>query len=654
MPGCRNARAARESSRPPRGGRRASSRRSQGKSGNAGSYPSKGLLLLAERATQRKDRVGRRDANGLEHGLAADGTLDRRGLDLEAFGKLLIGELAQGHGVKVLDHLGVQVGPELMGDAAPAVLAHAVVLAATAGRVEGLVHRDDDVGHRDVFGLAPQRIPTTRAAGALDKLVAAQLAKQLLQIGERNLLPLADGSQRDRARVLAQRQVQHRGDCKPAFGGETHTNSLKRCPDDLSWTNDFGLTRDARTIAERIISDDFTRLIDAVIAPPLGHRRREVLCRDAAGSARCARLAGVVQRDDAVLDPSAKGLLAQLSQLVSQPRGLFELEVAGVFQHLPFELGHALGQILLRQLLDLCRSEQFRVVAARLLRIHAVDQVLDALLHAARRDAVRFVERNLLGPAALGLADGLAHGLSDPVRVQDGLAIQVACGAADGLDQAALGAQEALFVRIQDGDQRHLGDVQPLAQQVDAHQHVEGAKPQVAQDLDALHRVDVRVQITHLDAVVAEVIGQLFGHPLGQRRDEDALVGIDPQADLLQHVVHLVGRRPHLDHGVDETGGPNDLLDHLAGVVLFILGRRGRHKDRLAHLALELRELQRPVVECRRQPEAVLHQRRLARPVAVVHAAELADQHMAFIQKHQRVRRQIVHQRGRRVPGLGA
>jgi hypothetical protein len=37
-------------------------------------------------------------------------------------------------------------------------------------------------------------------------------------------------------------------------------------------------------------------------------------------------------------------------------------------------------------------------------------------------------------------------------------------------------------------------------------------------------------------------------------------------ADLLQHVVDLVGGRSHLDHRVDQAGGPHDLLHHLPGM----------------------------------------------------------------------------------------
>ena len=52
--------------------------------------------------------------------------------------------------------------------------------------------------------------------------MAPELAKQLLQIRQRNLLALADRRQGDGPVVLAQPQVNHRGNRKAAFGGETH------------------------------------------------------------------------------------------------------------------------------------------------------------------------------------------------------------------------------------------------------------------------------------------------------------------------------------------------------------------------------------------------------------------------------------------------
>ena len=52
-------------------------------------------------------------------------------------------------------------------------------------------------------------------------------------------------------------------------------------------------------------------------------------------------------------------------------------------------------------------------------------------------------------------------------------------------------AQEALLVGVEDGHQRHLRQVETLAQQVDADQHVVLAQPQLAQELDPAQRVDL-------------------------------------------------------------------------------------------------------------------------------------------------------------------
>ena len=78
--------------------------------------------------------------------------------------------------------------------------------------------------------------------------------------------------------------------------------------------------------------------------------------------------------------------------------------------------------------------------------------------------------------------------------------------------------------------------------------------------------------------------------------------------------------------------------------------RRRRDVDHLVHAVLELLEGQRPVVERARQAESVRHQRLLARPVAVIHAVKLRNRLVAFVEEHQGVVRQVIEQRGRRLP----
>src|SRR5207245_4017972 len=107
--------------------------------------------------------------------------------------------------------------------------------------------------------------------------------------------------------------------------------------------------------------------------------------------------------------------------------------------------------------------------------------------------------------------------IRDLIRVKYCHAVQVARGAADGLDEGALRTQESFLVRVEDRHQRHFGQVQAFAQQIDADEGVEFAETQIADDLDPLDRFHLRVQIAHLYAVFGEVVGQLLGHPLGER-----------------------------------------------------------------------------------------------------------------------------------------
>ena len=170
----------------------------------------------------------------------------------------------------------------------------------------------------------------------------------------------------------------------------------------------------------------------------------------------------------------------------------------------------------------------------------------------------------LLEAAAVGLLHRPLHRAGDDVGVEDHLAVDVARRAADRLHQRGLGAQKALLVGVENRDQRAFGNVEALAQQVDADQHVEGAEPQVADDLDALDRVDVRVHVAHPHAVLVQILGEVLGHPLGQRRDQRAVAAPRDLLHLADEVVDLAARRADFDRRIDEAGRADDLLDEHA------------------------------------------------------------------------------------------
>ncbi len=141
-----------------------------------------------------------------------------------------------------------------------------------------------------------------------------------------------------------------------------------------------------------------------------------------------------------------------------------------------------------------------------------------------RSDAVFFVVGFLLFAAAVGFVDGALHGVGHLVGVEDGAAFDVAGGAADGLDEGALGAEEAFFVGVEDGDEGDFGEVEAFAEEVDADEDVVLAFAEVAEEFDAFEGFDLGVHVAAADAYFGVVAGEVFGHALGEGGDEDALV----------------------------------------------------------------------------------------------------------------------------------
>src|SRR5258706_446167 len=127
----------------------------------------------------------------------------------------------------------------------------------------------------------------------------------------------------------------------------------------------------------------------------------------------------------------------------------------------------------------------------------------------------------------------------------------------------------------------------------------------------------------------------------------------DAEAQLGEKVVDLAVGLAHLDLGVDEAGGPDDLVDHLPGALDLVRARCGGDVDRLVEAGLELLERQGTVVQGARQPEPVLDEDLLARAVASPHAVHLRDADVRLVDEHQEVRREVVEQRPRAATGGG-
>src|SRR5207302_3020247 len=129
-----------------------------------------------------------------------------------------------------------------------------------------------------------------------------------------------------------------------------------------------------------------------------------------------------------------------------------------------------------------------------------------------RRDAMLDVVGELGYAAPVHLVQRALHRAGDVIGVENGPAAEVARRASDGLNQRPVRSQEALLVGIQHGDEGNLRQVQPLAQQIDSHQDVELAEAETPNDLDALDRVDLRMQVSYAHAMLLQLVGQIVRH----------------------------------------------------------------------------------------------------------------------------------------------
>ena len=156
------------------------------------------------------------------------------------------------------------------------------------------------------------------------------------------------------------------------------------------------------------------------------------------------------------------------------------------------------------------------------------------------------------------------------------------------------------------------------------------------------------MEVAHVHADVAEVIGQFLGGALGERGDEHALLRVGALATFLNQIVNLAFERFESDLWVNEAGGAHDEFHDVAlRPADFARCGSGAGVNRLVLHGLEFQKVQRPIVQRAWQAEPVIHQHRFARAVAFEHAADLRHGRVRFVNDEQIIVREKIKQRAR-------
>ena len=208
-----------------------------------------------------------------------------------------------------------------------------------------------------------------------------------------------------------------------------------------------------------------------------------------------------------------------------------------------------------------------------------------------------------------------------------------------------MAAQETLFVGIEDSHERHLGQVQTLAQEIDTDEHIIYAGAEVIEDANAVHRIYIAMNVSRLDTELDKVVIELLSHALGQRGHESTLTALGAQHYLLKQVIDLVHSGSYLDDGVKKARWAYELLHHdTAAEVQLIVSRRGAHVYHLMCHALKFLKLKRPIVKGGLKAETIVHEIELAREIAAIHSPDLRHCDVALIDYRHKVLREIIQQ----------
>ena len=103
-------------------------------------------------------------------------------------------------------------------------------------------------------------------------------------------------------------------------------------------------------------------------------------------------------------------------------------------------------------------------------------------------------------------------------------AVHVAACSPHRLNQAAVISQKSFFVRVQNSDQRNLGQVQSFAKKIDSDKDVKIPFSQTLQQFMPFQSFNVAVQIAGFDIHRSEKVRQILRHFFSQRSHQRAFI----------------------------------------------------------------------------------------------------------------------------------
>ena len=163
------------------------------------------------------------------------------------------------------------------------------------------------------------------------------------------------------------------------------------------------------------------------------------------------------------------------------------------------------------------------------------------------------------------------------------------------------------------------------------------------------------MHVAHPDALLMQIFGEIFRHAFGQGGDEGPVSGLGGFYDFVEYIVDLIFGGAHFNRWIDQAGRADHLFcKDTVGSFHFPTTGSGGEANCLWTHHVPFLKAQGTIVHTARQTEAIFGQGCFTTEISAIHAANLGNGHMAFVNENQSVIRNILKQGWRWFTGFAA
>ena len=135
-------------------------------------------------------------------------------------------------------------------------------------------------------------------------------------------------------------------------------------------------------------------------------------------------------------------------------------------------------------------SPSFDIDVVSLL-VNRIQNISDILLYCLRGDAMVFIPFLLPLSASVCFIQSIAHAVCNSVSIKNNSAFSITGSSANRLNKGGAGAQIPFLVSIQNTNKSTFRNIKTFTQQVNPYQNIKDAKPQIADNLNPLQRINI-------------------------------------------------------------------------------------------------------------------------------------------------------------------